>query len=55
MLPLEVSRHHREELQSGEYYEVDNPVKYGRVPIVRIVNNGEKTDAVLAWCRRELT
>jgi len=27
---------------------VGNPVKYGRVPIVRIVNNGEKADAVLA-------
>jgi len=28
---------------------VDNPVKYGRVPIVRIVNNGEKTDAANAY------
>src|SRR6266850_1350637 len=44
MLLLEVSRHHREESQSDEYYQVDNPVKYGRVPIVRIVNNGEKAD-----------
>ena len=30
MLLLEVSRHHREESQSDEYYQVDNPVKYGR-------------------------
>ncbi len=55
MLLLEVSRHHREESQSDEYYQVDNPVKHDRVPIVRIVNNGEKADAVLAWCRRGLT
>ena len=49
MLLLEVSHHHREESQSGEYYQVDNPVKYGRVPIVRIVNNGERTDAADAY------
>ena len=26
MLLLEVSRHHKEKSQSGEYYQVDNPV-----------------------------